>query len=240
MITFRQPFQGSWPITQRYGVVVPGVTYKDRPHTGIDYACPEGTPILASADGTVVYSAFDTTGYGKVVIIQHKDGRATLYAHLLDRNVTPNQTVKQGDVIGHSGNTGNSTGPHLHFEARKQWNDWRSHFDPMELPLMSFADAGKTSSELVTNCNQLKGADQLGEDVKVVALDGARRFNSDWTFPYPGAYTTGQKLHFTGRTAKREGYPYTYCEVYEEPQKYWVAVNDGVTQILDNEESPGQ
>ena len=142
MVTYRQPFKGQYPITQEYGVVIPGVTYKDRPHSGIDYGCPEGTPILASGDGVVQYAAFDGTGYGNWIVIVHPDGKATLYAHLSQRLVIPGAQVKQGDVIGKSGNTGNSTGPHLHFEARKSWGDWRSHQNPVTfLPMMTVDDS---------------------------------------------------------------------------------------------------
>lgn len=147
MTDFRQPFKGDYPITQAYGVVIPGVTYKDRPHSGIDYGCPEGTEILASADGTVKLSTFDGDGYGKYIIILHDNGVATLYAHLQGRYVTENQKVCQGQVIGISGNTGNSTGPHLHFEARRVWYDWKSHFNPMDLPLKSFADTHSTTQD---------------------------------------------------------------------------------------------
>lgn len=140
MITYRQPFTGNYDISQDYGVIIPGVTYKNRPHSGIDYACPEGTPILASADGIVRLSTFEEGGYGKYIIIEHETEKATLYAHLNGRYVTENKKVKQGDVIGISGNTGNSTGPHLHFEARKIWYDWKSHFNPRDLPLMSVDD----------------------------------------------------------------------------------------------------
>ena len=142
MITYRQPFYGSYPISQEYGVVIPGVTYKGRPHSGIDYACPKGTPILASGDGIVAYSDFDSSGYGHLVEIQHPDGKATFYAHLSERHVVKGAKVKQGDVIGISGSTGNSTGPHLHFEARKNILDWRSHQDPITfLPMMSVDDS---------------------------------------------------------------------------------------------------
>lgn len=226
-MSYRQPFKGDYPITQAYGVVIPGVTYKNRPHSGIDYGCPKGTPILASNDGVVVFSDFDNSGFGHLVTIQHNDGNATLYAHLSSRSVVLRQKVQQGEVIGYSGSTGNSTGPHLHFEARRQWNKWDSHFDPMLLPLVCIDDS-------IPAAIKLKDADELGENVKVVAPTGARRFNPDWTYPYPSAFNVGTELHFTGKTAKRQGFPYTYCEVYEEPKEYWVAVNDGETQILDN------
>ena len=141
-MAYRQPFKGDYPITQGYGVIIPGVTYKDRPHTGIDYGCPKGTPILASGDGVVQYSDFDNSGFGHLVTIVHNDGKATLYAHLSERHVVKMQKVKQGDVIGLSGSTGNSTGPHLHFEARSKWCDWRTHQNPVTfLPMMTVDDS---------------------------------------------------------------------------------------------------
>ena len=145
MITFRQPFKGEYPITQQYGEVIPGVTYQGKPHTGIDYGCPTGTKILASADGTVMAVGWDHTGYGYRVIIRHTADKSTLYAHLEGHTVKYGQKVKKGDVIGVSGATGGTaaypvTGPHLHFEARRTWDDYNSHFDPMLLPLMSVDD----------------------------------------------------------------------------------------------------
>ena len=145
MITFRQPFRGEYPITQQYGEVIPGITYQGKPHTGIDYGCPAGTEILASADGIVMKSGWDVTGYGNVIIILHDAKHATLYAHLSKCSVYLNQKVKQGEVIGLSGATGGTaeyptTGPHLHFEARRKWNDYTTHFNPYDLPLMSVDD----------------------------------------------------------------------------------------------------
>lgn len=241
-MSYRQPFVGDYPITQRYGEVVPGVTVHNKPHTGIDYGCPEGTPILASAEGQVMFEGWDRTGYGWCVIVKHGNGNATLYAHLslIPRTIAVGVWVKQGEVIGYSGATGNCTGPHLHFEARKQWNDSTSHFDPMDLPLMSFADAnedaGSRMQDAAAGCQlpaarHLKDADELPEMVKVVCPDGAKVFNPDWSMRYAG-FPQGTVLHFTGRTAERPGFPYTYCEVYEEPRKFFVAVHDGRTQIL--------
>lgn len=235
MVVYRQPFAGDYQITQPYGMIVPGVTYKDRPHTGIDYGCPEGTPVLASADGVVQYCGNDPAGYGKHVIILHNDNKATLYAHLNDRNVVLKQKVKQGDVIGHSGNTGCSTGPHLHFEARRVWNDWRSHQDPVTfLPLHSSIEEPIETEPIPMPKPALQGADALGPDVEVVAPAGAWAWNRDFSKRMT-AYPCGTKLHYTGKTTERNGY--TYCECYPEPVKYWVAVNDGDTQILANQEN---
>lgn len=133
---YRQPFTDEYPITQYYGK-----TPYTNNHTGIDYACPTGTPILAAEDGTVMHSGWLNGGWGYCVIIKHADGNATLYAHLSECKVKAGDKVKRGQVIGLSGSTGNSTGPHLHFEARKTWNDYQSHFDPMKLPLHSVDDS---------------------------------------------------------------------------------------------------
>ena len=113
MVTYRQPFNGEYPITQRYGEIIEGVTYKGLPHTGLDYGCPSDTPILASADGIVKAAKNDPIGYGKYIILEHPDGKATLYAHLwYFNNLFEGKQVKQGDVIAYSDSSGNSTGPH--------------------------------------------------------------------------------------------------------------------------------
>jgi murein DD-endopeptidase MepM/ murein hydrolase activator NlpD len=89
-----------------------------RPHKGIDLAAQRGTAVMASHDGLVLYTGKEFRGYGKMVMIE-KDGWATLYGHLDKIVVYEGQRVKQGDVIGALGNTGRSSGPHLHFEIRK-------------------------------------------------------------------------------------------------------------------------
>jgi murein DD-endopeptidase MepM/ murein hydrolase activator NlpD len=90
----------------------------DNWHYGIDLAAPTGTPIKAVKGGTVVRSLSQTSGYGKHIYIDHGDGVQTRYAHLSQRNVFDGQEVRAGDIIGKLGNTGFSTGPHLHFEYR--------------------------------------------------------------------------------------------------------------------------
>ncbi len=88
-------------------------------HNGVDYAAPTGTPIMATASGTVKFSGWQN-GYGNFVEIQHHSGYSTAYAHLsrFGKGVKVGQKVEQGDVIGYVGATGWATGPHLHYEFR--------------------------------------------------------------------------------------------------------------------------
>ncbi|MDR3342053.1 MAG: peptidoglycan DD-metalloendopeptidase family protein [Treponema sp.] len=87
-------------------------------HKGIDLSTyRQGDPIVATADGQVVTVDFDVGGFGNYVIIKHKHGFYTRYAHLLTIRVKTGQRVQQGEVIGYIGNTGLSTGPHLHYEV---------------------------------------------------------------------------------------------------------------------------
>ena len=85
-------------------------------HFGIDIAGGLGDAIYASDNGVIVYAGWNDWGYGNVVVIDHDGGWQTLYAHLSVLNVGCGQSVYQGDVIGYFGSTGNSSGPHLHFE----------------------------------------------------------------------------------------------------------------------------
>ncbi|AZJ35874.1 hypothetical protein D6T69_10210 [Tenacibaculum singaporense] len=85
-------------------------------HNGIDIKAPIGTPVIATADG-VIAKAADQNKWGNLIVIEHSDGYQTWYAHLQKFNVTKNQSVKKGDVIGYVGNTGASLGAHLHYEV---------------------------------------------------------------------------------------------------------------------------
>ncbi len=88
-------------------------------HQAIDIALPEGSPVYASDTGTVSYAAWNNSGYGYLIVVNHGNGFETYYAHLSGFNVIPGQVVSQGDLIGFTGNTGRSSGPHLHFEIRR-------------------------------------------------------------------------------------------------------------------------
>lgn len=102
-----------------------------RPHLGIDYAAPAGTPVQTVASGTVVFSGWQG-GAGNLVTIRHSNGFETMYMHLLRRQVKAGQRVTQGQQIGLVGSTGLSTGPHLDFRIRK--NSRYLNFEAMNLP----------------------------------------------------------------------------------------------------------
>lgn len=103
-----------WPAQ---GILTSGYGWRwGRMHKGIDVAGPIGTPIVAAAPGVVTYAGWDDGGYGILVEIQHPDGSITRYAHNNRLLVREGQQVEQGQQISEMGSTGNSTGPHLHFE----------------------------------------------------------------------------------------------------------------------------
>lgn len=104
------PFSGV--ITSSYG------WRRSRWHKGIDIDLEVGDPVYAAFDGLVRIQRYNPGGYGNYVMIRHYNGLETLYAHLSKSIVEINQTVRAGDVIGYGGNTGRSTGSHLHFETR--------------------------------------------------------------------------------------------------------------------------
>jgi murein DD-endopeptidase MepM/ murein hydrolase activator NlpD len=104
-------------LTSRFGPRIHPVRGTRDFHTGLDFAAPLGTVVRAATSGVVI-SARPGGGYGNLVKIQHADGVETWYAHLASYSVRPGQHVESGEEIGRVGSTGNSTGPHLHFEVR--------------------------------------------------------------------------------------------------------------------------
>ncbi len=107
-----------WPlmgvITQRYSYRGP-----KSGHAGLDLAAPTGTPVYAALSGTVTFSGWNVFGYGQLITIRGIDGRDYYYAHNSRRLVSKGQRVRQGQMISRVGSTGNSSGPHLHFEVRR-------------------------------------------------------------------------------------------------------------------------
>lgn len=120
-----------WPAN---GVITDTYGTRGGQHKGIDIAEVIGTPVYSVDNGQVTKSYYSDT-YGNVVFIKHKVGYETVYAHLSDRKVQEGQHVKKGEIIGLMGNTGESSGPHLHFEIHK--NEWtitkENSLDPTRL-----------------------------------------------------------------------------------------------------------
>ncbi|MFT3706957.1 MAG: M23 family metallopeptidase [Archangium sp.] len=89
------------------------------PHDGIDLAAPAGQPVKTAANGTVIFAG-EQKGYGLIVIVEHEDGLITLYAHNRDLRVKTGQKVRPGQVVATVGDSGKTSGPHLHFEVRRE------------------------------------------------------------------------------------------------------------------------
>ena len=96
-------------------------------HAGLDFSAPQGTPIYATANGVVRVAGNQGNGYGNHVIINHGYQYSTLYGHMYRIKVRVGQAIKRGEVIGYVGNTGKSTGPHVHYEVMKGGR----HLDPI-------------------------------------------------------------------------------------------------------------
>ena len=128
---FIYPLMTPAPTTSRFGWRTHPLSGTRRFHSGIDIGAPSGTPVVATGTGTVISAGWNG-GYGKAIIIQHNDVQQTLYGHLSQISVQPGQVIEQGTVIGLVGSTGNSTGPHLHFETRMPNGDKWVAIDPGE------------------------------------------------------------------------------------------------------------
>ena len=119
---FLWPVPASRRISSEYGA------RWGRQHEGIDIAAPIGSDILAIDDGVVMYSGQEIGGYGNLVVLAHRKGYFSIYAHALKNFVSKGQRVHRGQVVALVGMTGRSTGPHLHFEVRRN----SAAYDPEE------------------------------------------------------------------------------------------------------------
>ncbi|HEX6545189.1 MAG TPA: M23 family metallopeptidase [Bryobacteraceae bacterium] len=110
-----------WPVNGRltsgFGARMDPFSGEGAYHTGVDLAVPSGTPVHVTANGIVATAGW-VSGYGKLIMVDHGEGLQTYYAHLSRVEVVPGQRVSCGEIIGTAGDTGHSTGPHLHYEVR--------------------------------------------------------------------------------------------------------------------------
>lgn len=107
-------------IASGFGYRIDPVLKYRKAHMGMDFTAPQGTPIYATADGTVTDAGFNTGGYGNRVVISHGFGYETLYGHMYRIKARVGEQVKRGQVIGYIGSTGKSTGPHCHYEVHRR------------------------------------------------------------------------------------------------------------------------
>lgn len=117
-IIFEEPVRG-FPINSRFGVRRLGGERGARIHKGVDIAAPTGTAVHSSAEGEILRIGRQPDGYGNFIEVRHPNGMTTLYAHLSRIDVGSGDRVLAGERIGLVGSTGYSTGPHLHFEVRR-------------------------------------------------------------------------------------------------------------------------
>ena len=120
-----------WPIragyiTSNYGMRVHPIHHRAMFHQGVDFAAPQGSPVVAVADGVVTFSG-RRSGYGNLIEISHANGYATRYGHNSVNGVSEGQQIRKGQVIGAVGSTGSATGPHVHFEVLRNGE----HLNPM-------------------------------------------------------------------------------------------------------------
>ena len=133
-------------VSSGYGMRFHPVSGGIKPHLGVDFAAPTGTPVRAVGDGVVEFAG-SQRGYGNLVVLNHRGGQSTAYAHLNRIHVRKGQRVEQGVLVGEVGSTGVSTGPHLHFEFR----DNGVHKDPLTLARQGEAVPVSTGSRPTFN-----------------------------------------------------------------------------------------
>ena len=192
------PVEATTRISQAFGLTPWADSYQKfglKGHNGIDFAVMTGTEVKATDDGIVERVNFDAGGYGRYVRIKH-DWGISLYAHLDRYTVYAGQILKQGEIIGYSGNTGNSTGPHLHFEIHPDGVDSKNGYsgavDPMpyltaDLPLPKPEPVNEKLVTVITSALKIRSGPstattQLGmthfgkqfEVLEVVTKDGQK------------------------------------------------------------------
>ncbi|MBU1383800.1 MAG: M23 family metallopeptidase [Alphaproteobacteria bacterium] len=118
LIAFAAPLKG-YAVNSGYGLRRLAGEAAARHHKGVDIAAPRGTSVFVASEGEVLNTGYDGGGYGRFIEVRHPNGMSTLYAHLSRVDVARGDRLGEGERIGLVGSTGRSTGPHLHFEVRR-------------------------------------------------------------------------------------------------------------------------
>ena len=140
-----------------------------RAHKGVDYGAPTGTPVRATADGTIAIAGTER-GYGNIVVIQHKGIFSTAYGHLsaFAKGLHRGSRVDQGDVIGYVGSTGMATGPHLHYEFRVAG----VQRNPLTIPMpQSFPIAAQNKNEFLAAARPLSAQLELLSGLNLASVE---------------------------------------------------------------------
>ncbi|NJL86271.1 MAG: M23 family metallopeptidase [Leptolyngbyaceae cyanobacterium SM1_1_3] len=159
------------PITSLFGWRIHPISGTQRFHSGTDLGAPLGTPVLAAQAGRVATADF-LGGYGLTVILRHQEGtEETLYGHLSRLLVQPGDWVEQGEVVGLVGSTGNSTGPHLHFEVRQLTGDGWVAMNPNDLLSYALAHFNQALSSPLASLIMGAGSAEAGANPEAIAPD---------------------------------------------------------------------
>lgn len=218
-------------VTQKFGETVTD----PKGHTGIDLWQPVGTPVYAAESGDIlaagiINNSYGNSQYGKCILIDHKNGYYTFYAHLDSILVQVGQSVLVGTQIGTVGQTGNVTGPHLHFEIRTNPNWNRSYFiDPETLcgtaidkpNVIQTSNIGNLLKPNLNNTTKVKVANELLNMRNMAGYSGK----------IIAELKKGTKLTITGNKIIKDG-----LEWYPVQIEGYVATSDGYTILLERDE----
>lgn len=168
----------TYKITSRFGSKE---SFRDKPHTGVDISMPEGTPLKAADQGVVERILNDDSGIGNGVVIRLNDGKEVIYGHMSEVKVDPGEIINTGDLIGLSGNTGFSTGPHLHFgmlENGKYIDPMQGTLDPHKGILWRVVEKGiEQGKESVR-----EGAESMTKEIAAGIMDALKDLAVDMAY----------------------------------------------------------
>ena len=258
-ISLRPPYDGQYPLTSFFDHYYPNYSSTDgvviydgenvnscsphcyQGHSGYDWSMTEGTPIYATSSGTVEITRFNLTeGYGNYIVINHSGGFRTLYAHLRANtpfNVSVGEEVNQGELIGWSGNTGNSSGAHLHFGVYRgtfSSNEvnttdpfgWRGNYPD---PLLGFG-SGHTASCLwrSNDSDPVSCADTIIEDAAAFGF----KISGTWSTSQIG---NGFHMYFRSTTTGNDHAEWCFPTYYYGSYKFyaWIPWENATSQSAD-------